>query len=84
MSIKPRLRAATVTTAMALVAVSGQSLLAGSAEAVTTTKVSLTNGQLSVEGQGGIGGTFVAVESTTSVAGARVDTDGRFKVQAIS
>lgn len=82
MSVNTRLRAATATTAVALVAVAGQSLLAGSAEAVTTTKVQLKNGQLSVEGQGGIGGTVVSVESTTSRAGARVDVDGRFKVQA--
>lgn len=82
MSLNTRLRAATVTTAVALAAVGGQSLLAGSAEAVTTTKVQLQNGQLTVEGEGGIGGTFVLVESTTSSAGARADVDGRFKVEA--
>jgi hypothetical protein len=78
MSIKACLR----VTAIALVAVAGQSMLAGSAGAVTTTRVELTNGQLSVEGQGGIAGTFVAVESTTSATGGRAQTDGRFKVEA--
>lgn len=82
MSIEIGLRAATATTAIALLAVVGQSALAGSAGAVTTTNVSLKNGQLSVEGEGGIGGTFVSVESTTSRAGARADADGRFKVGA--
>lgn len=82
MSITTGLRAATATTAIAFLAVVGQSALAGSAGAVTATKVSLQDGQLSVEGEGGTPGTTVAVESTTSAASARAGTDGRFKVQA--
>lgn len=82
MSIKTCLRATAVTAAIASTAIVGQSLLAGPAGAVTTTKVELTNGQLHVEGEGGIGGTSVSVESTTSMAGDRVQTDGRFTVEA--
>jgi hypothetical protein len=82
MSMKLAVRAAGALSAIATVAVVGQSLLAGPAGAVTATKVELKGGQLRVEGQGGVGGTVVVVESTTSVAGARVGVDGRFRVQA--
>jgi hypothetical protein len=81
MSITNCLRIITVAAALGA-AVSIQTVLAGPAGAVTATKVELRNGQLRVEGQGGIGGTFVSVESTTSAAGARAQVDGRFKVQA--
>jgi hypothetical protein len=76
------LRRALAVAAILPLALVAQSVLAGPAGAVTTTKVELKNGQLRVEGRGGIGGTFVSVESTTSVAGARVETSGLFKVQA--
>jgi hypothetical protein len=82
MSIKTCLRATTAATAIALLAAVGQSLLAGSAGAVTTTKVELKDGRLRVDGQGGIPGTVVSVASTTSLAGVRVQTDGRFTVKA--
>lgn len=82
MSFRFCVRIVTAAAAIVSVAIVGQSVLAGPATAVTATKVELKNGQLRVEGQGGIGGTVVSVESTTSVAGARVGTDGRFKVQA--
>jgi hypothetical protein len=72
-----------IATAIAVAGmVAAQAVLAGPAGAVTASKVELNNGRLRVEGQGGIGGTFVLVQSTTSGAGARVGTDGRFKVEA--
>lgn len=81
MSIKTSLRVLTVAATLGG-ALGAQALLAGPAGAVTATKVELRNGQLRVEGQGGIGGTFVAVESTTSAAGGRAQADGRFEVEA--
>src|SRR5215831_9216330 len=80
--MKSFLRATTATMGIALLAVVGQSLLAGPAGAVTATKVELKAGQLRVEGAGGVPGTNVAVQSTTSVASARVGTDGRYKVES--
>jgi hypothetical protein len=71
-----------VLAAAVFCAVVGELGLAGAANAVTATKVELKNGQLRVEGQGGIAGVFVSVASTTSIAGARPDTKGVFKVQA--
>ena len=52
------------------------------ASAVTVTKASLSGGELRIEGSGAVGGTFVRAESATSVAGARADTKGAFKIQA--
>jgi hypothetical protein len=60
----------------------GHTALAPSADAVTTIKVELNKGQLRVEGEGGIFGTVVTVESTTSRAGGRVGSGGLFKVEA--
>ena len=80
---KPIVRRALVAGAVLLpIVVGAQALWAGPAGAVTTTKVEVKNGQLRVEGAGGIGGTFVSVASTTDVVGDRVGVDGRFKVQA--
>lgn len=81
MSIGSLVRVASAAAALGA-AVIGQAVLAEPASAVSTTKVDLTNGQLRVEGQGGVPGRFVSVASTTSLAGGRVGTDGRFKVEA--
>lgn len=81
MSIKSSVRVTTVAAGIAFLAVAGQMFLAGPAGAVTATKVELKNGQLRVEGSGGEPGATVAAESTTSVASARVQADGQFKIE---
>jgi Putative Ig domain len=73
--------AATAVVALAAVGI-GHVVLAGPAAAVTTIKVELNQGQLRVEGRGGILGTVVTVASTTSLAGGRVGSGGLFKVEA--
>lgn len=80
-SIKNCLRIMTAAAAFAG-ALGAQAVLAGQADAVSATKVELKGGQLRVEGEGGVAGTVVLVESTTSATGARVQTDGGFKVEA--
>lgn len=60
----------------------GQLTVSGAANAaVSVTTATLKDGQLRIEGSGGTGGTFIAAFSTTDVAGARVGTDGRFKIE---
>jgi hypothetical protein len=56
--------------------------LPASASAITVSKAELKAGQLVVEGANAAPGIFVSVESTTSAAGKRSDTSGRFKVAA--
>ncbi|TDQ00854.1 putative Ig domain-containing protein [Labedaea rhizosphaerae] len=58
-----------------------QILLTGTADAVTSSKADLRDGQLRLEGTSAPG-VFVIAESTTSAAGARADTSGRYKIQA--
>ena len=82
MPIKLSVRASAAVATVVSIAVIPPSLLAAPAAAVTATRVELKNGQLRVEGQGGIAGTFMSVASTTSLAGARVEVGGGFKVQA--
>jgi putative Ig domain-containing protein len=82
MSHKLGLRTATVVAALSLGLV-GQAVLAGTAGALTATKAELKNGQLRVEGRGAApGGSVVIASSTTSVASARIDVNGGFKIQA--
>jgi hypothetical protein len=82
MSHKLGLRTATVVAALSLGLVS-QVVLAGTAGALTATKAELKNGQLRVEGRGAApGGSVVIASSTTSVASARIDVNGGFKIQA--
>lgn len=67
--------------AVVLTALTGQVLVASSANAVTTSKVEFKGGQLRVEGRAAPG-VRVVVESTTSAASARADVTGAFKLQA--
>jgi hypothetical protein len=77
-------RAATLFMILSI-ALFSQSLLAGTAEALTATKAELRNGQLRVEGHGAApGGSVVIARSTTSAASARIGVDGGFKIQASS
>jgi hypothetical protein len=57
-------------------------LLPAGASALTVSKAALKGGQLAVEGTNAAPGIFVTVESTTSAAGKRSDTSGKFKVAA--
>jgi hypothetical protein len=57
-------------------------VLPAGASALTVSKAQLKGGQLALEGTQAAPGIFVTVESTTSAAGARADTSGRFKVAA--
>jgi hypothetical protein len=59
----------------------GVGLLPSPAGAVSVAKAELKDGQLRVEGHSAPG-VFAIVESTTSVASARADQNGLFKVQA--
>lgn len=77
-----RIRTAAALGALAAAGLVSQAFLAGSAGAVTATKVQLKNGQLSVEGSVAVRGTsFVGVESTVSAASTRAGADGRYKLQ---
>lgn len=58
-----------------------QVLLTGSADAVTSSKAELKDGQLRLEGTSAPG-VFVIAESTTSAAGVRADLRGQYKIQA--
>lgn len=58
-----------------------QLLLADSASAATVAKAELKGGQLKVEGTAAPG-IFAIASSTTSSAGARAGTDGKFVIQA--
>ena len=58
-----------------------QTLAAGTASAVTATKAELRGGQLRLEGTAGPGIRLIA-SSTTSVASARVDINGQYKLTA--
>jgi Putative Ig domain len=57
--------------------------LPASASALTVSKAQLVNGELRVEGSGAApGGSVVIARSATSVASARIDTKGGFRIQA--
>jgi len=65
---------------MLFLVLAGLLVLPASASALTVSKAQLKGGQLVLEGTRAAPGIFVSVESTTSAAGARSDTSGRFKV----
>jgi hypothetical protein len=60
----------------------GLLVVPASASALSVSKAQIKGGQLVLEGTQAAPGIFVTVESTTSAAGARSDTSGRFKVSA--
>ena len=75
-------RAATLV-AIGSLALLGQVGLAATADALTATKAELRSGQLRVEGRGAAPvGSVVLARSTTSSAGARIDVNGDFKIEA--
>jgi hypothetical protein len=58
-------------------------LIPASASALTVSKAELSGGQLRVEGSGAdFPGTVVSASSSTSIAGARINTDHTFKIEA--
>lgn len=82
MNLGRSLRAALVPLAAATVLAGTVALDAAHASGtLTVSKASLSGGRLNVEGSGAAAG-FLAVRSTTSDAGTRVNLDGKFRVQA--
>jgi hypothetical protein len=83
---RPRtaIRTALASAAIAIVGIIGQALVAGPADAAgatTVTRLELKGAQLRIEGSTA-GAGFVAVESTTSVAGGYAEQGFTFKIQA--
>ena len=79
MSIRPR-RAVLLSAVLTAVALT-QALSPAGAGAVSASKAQLRGGQLRVEGRSQPG-VFAIAESTTSIAGARADQNGLFRIQA--
>ena len=69
-------------TASAAMAVIGVVLLPANAYALSVSGAELESGQLRVDGAGAAPNVIVMVESSTSTAGARADSSGRFHVEA--
>lgn len=69
-----------VVTGVLAAGVVAQLAVACPASAVSAAKIELKGGELRVEGQAAPN-QFVIVASTTSLAGARADVDGLYKVQ---
>lgn len=80
MRIKLGVRTAALAAA-ACAGVAAQMSLAAPVGAVTVASSELKNGQLDVKGQSAPG-VFVVATSTTSAAGVRAGTDGKFEIRA--
>jgi len=76
------MRTATYIALAAIAALIGVVLLPANAYALSVSNAQLKGGQLRVDGAGAAPNIFVMVESSTSTAGIRADSSGRFHVEA--